>query len=102
MNQQDDKIARAVATCLTYAAGTKEPLEVADDLFILLKISTGWTDAEISKVQSRVQSCLMRRRSSDRRPEPSPEATGGDVVTVQPQPPFVGKERRRTTKRKST
>jgi len=93
MGQHDDRIASAVATCLALAAAADQPLERAAELSVLLK-SAGWTDAEISEVGSRVRACLMRRRSSDGRPECSPDTANGEFMTGHSQSPFAGQERR--------
>jgi len=62
-NEPDEKIARAVATCITYAAESERPFQQAADLLALLKISTGWTDEEIDDVRSRVLLALMKIRT---------------------------------------
>lgn len=64
MDQPADKISSAVATCLNYAAAAQNPVELADDLALLLQ-SAGWTEGDISQIQQRVQTCLMRRRATD-------------------------------------
>jgi hypothetical protein len=62
MKQPDEKIARAVATCLAFAAESKSPFLQLDDLLALLKVSTGWTDEELDQVRSRVQGSLLQAK----------------------------------------
>jgi hypothetical protein len=91
MDRPQDKIASAVATCLAYAAQFENPLEQTADLIVLLRAGSGWTEAEISVVESRVRSCLMQRRRGDRQPEYSPLQAAADRSPL----PFAGPERRR-------
>jgi hypothetical protein len=58
MDESERRICRAVASCLTHAAGSENPVQQVDDLLIVLKATTGWTGEEISKVRSRVLNCF--------------------------------------------
>jgi hypothetical protein len=92
MAQDKDRIAGAVATCLTYALAVEHPLHEADNLAPLLQ-GAGWTGAEIDEIQTRVRSCLMRRRSSDIRT--GSEQAADKILAVQAGPPPGVGERRR-------
>src|SRR3954454_3320445 len=64
MDQHNERIAAAVATCLRYAAAAKNPLDSAADLSPLLK-GAGWAESDIGQIQERVQASLMHRRATD-------------------------------------
>src|SRR6478672_10681961 len=91
MNQSNNRIAAAVATCLKYAVIAQSPGELAADLALLLK-GAGWAEADIGQIQQRVQLSLMRRRATDG----NADSTCAKIMTGQSALPPGTIERRRS------
>lgn len=68
--QQEERVAKEVAQCLTRCATSDRPFRQASTHIDLLHGDSHWSHDEIVEVQARVLRALLDQR----RPEPQPQA----------------------------